>query len=86
MGAAKAIGRFIPVANIRLIFAEILRDFSAAGRGNSFCLLCWYFLFYWFFILTMCLAVFLYSVKSLLLAMPFFFAVTDSIAIDSVAV
>ncbi|MEL5225213.1 hypothetical protein [Serratia nevei] len=44
------------------------------------------FLFYWFFILAMCLAVFLYSVKSLLLAMPFFFAVTDSIAIDSVAV
>ena len=36
MGAAKVIGRFNPVANIRLIFAEILRDFSATGRGGLF--------------------------------------------------
>jgi hypothetical protein len=69
----------------RLTAAEILRDFSAAEGGGSLCLLCWYFLFYWVFILLNCWLVFLYSVKSMLLITPFLNAIIDSVDINSVA-
>ncbi|MCC4105231.1 hypothetical protein [Serratia ureilytica] len=76
-------GRFIPAVKIRLLRAENLRDFSAAAGGAFICLLCWYFLFIWFFILFICWLIFLYSVKSMLLITPIFYAANDSIASDS---
>ncbi|WP_146158849.1 hypothetical protein [Serratia sp. Nf2] len=85
-GRGSGLGCFNPVVKIRLTAAEILRDFSAAEGGGSLCLLCWYFLIYWVFILSMLWLVFLYSVKSMLLITPFLSAVIDSVAINSVAV
>ncbi|MGQ6471737.1 hypothetical protein ACUNE3_01185 [Serratia sp. IR-2025] len=75
--------RFIPTVKIRLLRAENLRDFSAAAGGAVICQLFWYFLILWFFILFIGWLIFLYSVKSMLLITPIFYAINDSNASES---
>ncbi|HHK5896270.1 TPA: hypothetical protein ACQVQ1_001424 [Serratia marcescens] len=76
-------GRFIPAIKIRLLRAENLRDFSAAAGSAVICQLFWYFFLLWFFILFMGWLIFLYSVKSMLLITPIFYAINDSNASES---